>query len=90
MDIGFLALAASLIAPPAVGGTLLRLGGCRWGRVVFGSAMLFAVAMAVLLVLFAFCRRHGWDFDTIVLALPLIEAAAFAFLFANRRDHGAA
>ncbi|MDO8608253.1 MAG: hypothetical protein Q7R40_17090 [Phaeospirillum sp.] len=70
----------SIFGPTIAGGYLLRLAGCRWRRVAFGSAMCFAIAMLVLFFLWRAAERYGWDMETAVLFLPFIEAAAFAFL----------
>ncbi|MBF0324222.1 MAG: hypothetical protein HQL42_04045 [Alphaproteobacteria bacterium] len=86
MGLEVYAVLASCLVPPLAGGYLLRKAGCGWGRVAFGGLMCFAIAWVPLFFLFAFCRRHGWDFDTIVLALPLLEAAVFAYLVWNYKD----
>jgi len=86
MGLDVYAVLASFVAPPLAGAYLLRKAGCGRGRMAFGSAMFFAVAMSVLIVLFAFCRRHGWDFDSAILALPLLEAAVFAYLIWTFKD----
>lgn len=76
----FYALVSSLFLPPIIGAWLLRKAGCGWGRVLFGAAMCWAVAFAVLIVLFAASRRHGWDMDSMVVFLPALEVAVFAYL----------
>lgn len=75
-----IAALASIFGPTIAGGYLLRLAGCHWRRVAFGSAMCFAIAMLVLFFLWRAAERYGWDMETAVLFLPFVEAGIFAFL----------
>ncbi|HLO76519.1 MAG TPA: hypothetical protein VK196_08700 [Magnetospirillum sp.] len=86
MGLGEYGVLASFLLPPLAGGYLLRRAGCGWGRVVFGGLICFAIAWVPLFFLFAFCRRHGWDFDAVTLALPLIEVVVFVYLLWTFRD----
>ncbi len=49
--------------------------------------MFFAIAVGVLLGMFLFCRRLGWNFDAVFPFMPVIEIAVFAWLlWTNRKE----
>lgn len=81
MDVA--AVILSFLGPPLIGGYLLRKGGCGWGRTLFGALMCFAIAWVPLFFLFRMAERNGWDMDIVVLFLPIIELAVFAYLVTN-------
>lgn len=86
MGLGEYGVLASFLLPPLAGGYLLHRAGCGWGRVVFGASICWAVAWVPLFFLWRAAERYGWNMETAVLFLPLIEAAVFAYLVWNYKD----
>lgn len=77
---------SAFLFPALMGGYFLRRAGCSWGRTIFGGVMFFVLAVGVLMGVFAFCRRYGWDFDAVFPFLPVIEIAVFGGLLWGSRN----